>query len=393
MRNRFLALMCALSVVVGVSVVPLLGTDQAKAAAGIRTPWGEPDLQGIWYGYENAPLERPAQYAGRELLTDAEMKAKYGKRWIDKVAEGFTDPNTRQGRDRRLKIGTDEDVSGAYNALWTPGRDHIKPTRRTSLIVDPPDGTIPPVTPDGQKRVDAFKQFQEDLLQGTPMGKPGPLFSRRTEAPPSYNLGRLHRPPQGPEDRGRTERCLPLMMPSFGGRDYQRIVQSPGYVAIYYEASGHAGANRVIPVGEARWVPLPPHVRQWDGDARGRWDGSTLVVETTNFTDKTDYHGSRENLHLTERFTRLDADTIRYELTVQDPTTWTRPWSVRADMGKQNEYENGLYEPSCAEGDYGLIGILSGARTADKAFKEGRGPDPWKMKVLYEEVPGIAGPE
>jgi hypothetical protein len=98
-------------------------------------------------------------------------------------------------------------------------------------------------------------------------------------------------------------------------------------------------------------------------------------------------------LHLTERFTRLDADTIRYELTVQDPTTWTRPWSVRADMGKQNEYENGLYEPSCAEGDYGLIGILSGARTADKACKEGRGTDPWKMKVLYDEVPGIAGPE
>src|SRR4029077_5154640 len=126
---------------------------------------------------------------------------------------------------------------------------------------------------------------------------------------PYYNIDRMNRS-DGPEDRSTAERCLGLSLPAFGGRIYHRIVQSPGYVAIYYEPSGHAGANRVIPVGDARQVPLPSRVRQYLGDPRGRWEGNTLVVETTNFTQKTDYQGSRENLHLIERFTPIDADTI-----------------------------------------------------------------------------------
>jgi hypothetical protein len=163
-------------------------------------------------------------------------------------------------------------------------------------------------------------------------------------------------------------------------------------VALFYEPSGHAGANRIIPVGPARQVPLPARVSQYLGDPRGRWEGNTLVIETTNFTQKTDYHGSRENLHLTERFTRIDPDTIRYEVTVQDPTTWTRPWTIRADMEKQSEYENRLYEPACHEDNYGLIGMLSAFRSAEAAFAEGLGPDPaTEDPRLQDEAPGTAG--
>lgn len=379
MKNRCLAVMGALAVVAGVSLIPVLLLAQAGASRATSgppmTPWGEPDLQGIWYAFEDVPLERPAEYAGREFLTDEEAAKRAGGRWIEQVAEGFNDPAKRRGRDRRQEIGTQEDVAGAYNALWSPGRDHTKPSNRTSLIVDPPDGKIPPLTPEAEKRIAADREFREALLQGTPNGKPGPPSPRRAETPPSYNTARLNRA-DGPEDRAFSERCLPLSLLSFGGRIYHRIVQSPGYVALYYEPSGHAGGNRIIPVGETRHVPLPQHIRQWLGDARGRWEGNTLVIETTNFTPKTDYHGSRENLQLTERFTRIDTETIRYEVTVKDPTTWTRPWTIRADMAKQNEYENRLYEPSCHEGNYGLIGMLSSARAAELAFKEGRGPDP-----------------
>ena len=389
MRNGCLTVMSALAVVVGLALAPAMVASQAPAESNL-TPWGEPNLEGIWYAFENVPLERPDEYAGRESLTDEEFAAIASRKsWIERVAEGAAAAE-EVGRDRRQESGTQEDVSGAYNAVWTPGRDHLRPSRRTSLIVDPPDGKIPALTSEAQARVAAVEEFQQALLQGTPMGEPGPISPRRSEAAPSYNLRRLYRPTRGPEDRARTERCLPLMLPAFGGRIYHRIVQSPGYVAIYYEPSGHSGANRVIPIGD-RHVPLPSHVRQWLGDPRGRWEGNTLVVETTNFTRKTDYHGSRENLHLTERFTRLDAETVQYEVTVEDPTTWTRPWTIRADMTKQSDYENRLYEPSCHEGNYGLVGILSGARSDERAFAEGRGTDPETRYNLYFGVPGISG--
>jgi hypothetical protein len=399
MKNRCLAVMSVVTVAAGLWLAPVLvaGQTAAKApkaavAATAAAPRSEPDLEGIWYAFEDVPLQRPAEYAGREFLTDQEMAARARKAWIERVAEGFNDPDKRQGRDHRQEIGTAADVAGAYNALWTPGRDDRKPSNRTSLIVDPPDGKIPPLTPEAQKRAAAFQEYQQMLMQGTPKGRSGPLSPTRAEAPPIYNTARLNRPSQGPEDRSRTERCLGLSLPAFGGRIYHRIVQSPGYVAIYYEPSGHSGANRVIPVGETRQVPLPQHIRQYLGDPRGRWEGKTLVVETTNFTQKTDYQGSRENLRLTERFTRINADTIRYEVTVQDPTTWTKPWTIRADMAKQNEYENRLYEPSCHEGNYGLIGILSSFRAEDQAFREGRGPDPALQDItLQDEAPGTSG--
>lgn len=363
MKTRFVVVMTALAVMTGMSLVPVLVTGQAQTAA--VTPWGEPDLQGIWYAFEDVPLERPVEFGNRELLTDEEFaKRAAEKPWLQQVIDGQAsdDPEERVGRDRRAERGTAADVGGAYNAVFTPGRDHRKVSRRTSLIVDPPNGRIPPLTPEAQKRLAAFDEFQK-------------TGAKQIGHPPSFNLARLNRPPLGPEDRARAERCLGLMMPAFGGRIYHRIVQSPGVVMVYYEASGHSGANRVIPVGD-RHVPLPSRVRQWLGDARGRWEGSTLVVETTNFTRKTDYQGSREHLELVERFTRIDPNTIRYEVTVKDPTTWTRPWTLKADMEKRDEYENGLYEPSCHEGNYGMIGILSGIRAEERAFTEGRGPDP-----------------
>ena len=366
MKRRFLVVMSTLAVIAGLSLVPVLIAGQARATA--LTPWGEPDLQGIWYAFEDVPLQRPAEFAGRALLTDEEFAKRAAvKPWIERVAEGKAsdDPSARVGRDRRAEAGTPADVGGAYNAVFSPGLDHRKVSRRTSLIVDPPDGRIPPLTPEANKRIAAFEAFQKELVQG----------SKRAEAPPNYSLERLDRLPLGPEDRSQQERCLGLTLPAFGGRIYHRVVQSPGYVVLYYEPSGHAGANRVIPIGD-RHVPLPAHVRQWLGDSRGRWEGGTLVVETANFSPKTEYEGSRENLALTERFTRIDSKTVRYEVTVKDPTTFTRPWTFRADMEKRDDYENGLYEPACHEGNYGIIGILSGIRAEEKAFAEGRGPNP-----------------
>src|SRR5262245_16599700 len=138
MRNRFLEVMSGPAVVAGVSLIPILLLAQAGASSRPpMTPWGEPDLQGIWYAFEDVPLERPAEYAGREFLTDEEAAKRAGGRWIEEVAKGFNDPATRRGRDHREELGTQRDVAGAYNALWSPGRDHTKPSNRTSLIVDP----------------------------------------------------------------------------------------------------------------------------------------------------------------------------------------------------------------------------------------------------------------
>ena len=131
----------------------------------------------------------------------------------------------------------------------------------------------------------------------------------------------------------------------------------------------------MIPVTEN--PHLPPHVREWRGDARGRWEGDTLVVDVTNFTPKTEFSGSRQNLHLVERWTRLDADTLEYEVTIEDPTTWTGPWTVKQELTRQDEQLNHIYyEPRCHEGNYGMVGLLSGSRAVEQAYAEGRGPHP-----------------
>ena len=371
MGRRSLVLIGALgAVIVGALIVFLkMGgvpvTSQARKAP--TTPWSEPDLQGIWTDEYQTPLQRPARFGGRELLTKEEQAE------LDKRRSALL------GRDRRGQARSERDVAGAYNAVF----ESVKPTgRRTSLVVDPPDGHIPALTPEAQKSVAVYRAFQLALLQATATcknqeagcqgGKYGPPSPRRSEVSPIYNTDRLNRV-DGPEDRSLAERCLQGGLPDFGG--YRRIVQSPGSVDITYDTGQGQGWERVIPITDR--PHLPGDIRQRWGDSRGRWEGNTLVVDVTNFSPKADFRGSRETLHLVERWTRLDAETMEYAVTIDDPTTWTRPWTVKQEMRRQDEQANRIYfEPRCHEGNYGLAGMLVNTRAEERAFAGGRGPDP-----------------
>jgi len=377
MRYRNLVL-GALAVIAVVSLA-FLGTRASQVAAAadgtsLRTSWGEPDLQGIWNDRYQTPLQRPKKYAGRELLTEEEVAALDGQR-----AAIPQRPRVRPGK------GSEADVAGAYNGVFVS----VRPTgRRTSLIFDPPDGRIPPLTPEAQKRRTAIREYQLALLQATQQCKNkersctgwnyGPPSPRRDELPPFYMVANINRA-NGPEDRSLGERCMSAQLPDVTG--FRRIVQSKGAVSIFYDVGQGQGWQRTIPVTSA--PHLPSHVRQWWGDSRGRWEGNTLVVDVTNFSAKTEYQGSRESLHLVERWTRLDADTLEYSVTVEDPTTWTKPWTFKHQLARQNEQANRIYyEPRCHEGNYGIIGVLAGNRAVDKAFAEGKGPHPATVDVF-----------
>ena len=331
-----------------------------------RTAWGEPDLQGIWNAGTLTPLERPAKFAGKAVMTEEE------------AAELLKAQNYGKEEDQPRTKNDETDVAGAYNHSVFGDAKPARFTRnRTSLIVDPSDGKIPPATPEAQKRMSAMREYRDALLQGTSVGRHGPPSPRRAQLPPFYNEGQINRA-DGPEDRSATERCLGQSLPQFGG--YRRIAQSTGDVAIFYDLFQGHGGERVIPVTTA--PHLPENVRQWWGDPRGHWEGNTLVVDTTNFSPKSYFMESRENLHLVERFTRLDATTLEYTVTIEDPTVWTRPWTVKTELTKEDDQPNRLYyEPRCHEGNFGLIGILAGGRAAEKAFAEGKGPNPAKTNT------------
>jgi hypothetical protein len=342
-------------------------TPLAVASLAPRTAWGEPDLQGIWTDPYQTPLERPAQFAGKEVFTDDERAA------LDKQRAGIP------RRDKRLERGTERDVAGAYNAVF----QSVKPTgKRTSLVVDPPDGRIPALTPEAARRSKTENEYRLALLQATETcknkepacsgGTYGPPSPKRAEMPPFYNTGRINRN-DNPEDRSTTERCMGALLPDFGG--YRRIVQSPGSVSIFYDTGQGQGWQRVIPVTAS--PHLPPSIRERFGDSRGRWEGNTLVVDVTNFSPKFSYRGARETLHLVERWTRLDATTIEYSVIIDDPTTWARPWTVKQELMRQDEQANRIYyEPRCHEGNFGLPTMLLGARAEERAFTRGAGPDP-----------------
>ena len=385
MRTRLLKSIAALAVVLSVLVFlkpaqvtvaqegPTASATAPAAAATLKTPWGEPDLQGIWMDESDTPLQRPAKYANQEFFTEAQRAE------LDKERAALL------GRDKRVERGTELDVAGAYNAAFMS----IKRTGvRTSLIVDPPNGRIPPLTPDAQKIAAADRALRLALLQSTETcknksvacedGKYDPTPSeRRAELPARYNTARMNRH-DGPEDGALPDRCLTGGLPEFGtayGGSFRRIVQTAGGISMFYDVGQGQGWQRNIIMNGS--PHLPPSIRQWFGDSRGHWEGNTLVIDVTNFSSKTDFRGSRENLHLVERWTRKGPTTLEYVVTVEDPTVWTRPWTVKQEFTKQSEQENRIYyEPRCVEGNYALPSLMLSARIADRAFAEGKGPDP-----------------
>jgi hypothetical protein len=361
-----------------VSVPMTRASAQAPAASvtppapALKTPWGEPDLQGIWTDETDTPLQRSPRYASQEFFTAAQR------------AELDRERSALLRRDRRVERGTELDVAGAYNALFFSQK---RTGARTSMIFDPASGRIPPLTPEAQKMAGADREFRLALLQATETcrsksvacsgGKYDPTPSpRMAELPPRYNTARMNRH-DGPEDDSLADRCLTGGLPEFGSPagSFRRIVQTPGGISIFYDVSQGQGWQRNV-VMDGR-PHLPANVRQWYGDSRGHWEGNTLVVDVTNFSPKTDFQGSRENLHLVERWTRTGPASLEYVVTIEDPAVWTKAWTVRQEFAKQSDQENRLYyEPRCIEGNYGLPGLMRGARTEEFAFAEGRGPHP-----------------
>ena len=319
-----------------VLVAPVAGQAQTGAGEPPRTADGRPDLQGVWDFRTITPLQRPAALGDKAVLTTEEA-AQTEAQW---AGIKFFDRPAREG----------EVI--AYNDFWLDLGTTVVETRRTSLIVDPPDGRLPPLVPNVTRQI---ASLDADL--------PG-------ERPVRYRAGGIGA--DGPEDRGVGVRCIlgfnsgPPIMPS-GYNNNMQLFQTPDHVVILTEMVHDA---RIIPL--AGRAHLREEVQQWNGDSRGHWDGDTLVVETTNFTSRTASFndsitsaiGTGETLHLTERFTRLDAETLLYEYTVEDPTSFTRPFTVAQPMRKNRAQ---MFEYACHEGNYGMTNMLTGARVQEKA--------------------------
>lgn len=331
MSHRFLV---SLAIVIAVvSLAPAVATSQsAGKSANVptppRTPWGDPDLQGVWDYRTITPLERPAALAEKPVLTQEE------------AANFEREENRRQNRDLidPAKGGLQYPPGGVvpYNEFWYDRGNTLIGSGRTSLIVDPRDGRLPPLTPEGQRRAAARAAEDRATQEGHPRAD-------------SW------------EDRPLSERCLvsgsPVPMLPGAYNNNAQIVQAPGYVAILNEMIHE---HRIIPLDGRPHLAQP--VRQWLGDSRGHWEGPTLVVDTTNFSPKMDFRGSGAGLHLVERFTRVGLDTLQYEFTVDDPTIWTRSWTAMIPMKKSSEH---IYEYACHEGNDSLVGILTGARAQE----------------------------
>lgn len=344
MGHRFLGSLLAVAVAIAaVSLMSVTIAAQApKAAKTTATPkaWtpprtadGQPSLEGIWANNSVTPLERPKALAGRQFLTDEELavlKKKAGELFSGDGDAVFGDVFFETLLSETQKFVSTDGHTGDYNQFWLVARDW---DNRTSLIADPPDGRLPPLTPEAEKRKVAAEAIRE-------------------------------RPAAGPEDRSLSERCITFGVPRLGAayNSYYQFVQTPQYVAIYQET-----------IHDARIIPLDarPHVkqniRQWHGDSRGHWEGNTLVVDTTNYSPKSRFREAAENLHVVERFTRAGPDTIRYEITVDDPTTWIKPWTAIIPLKRSDDL---IYEYACHEGNEGLVGILNGARADEKAAED-----------------------
>jgi hypothetical protein len=331
--------------------------DTNSSAKAFRTPWGDPDLQGIWANRTVTPLERPQVFAGRETLTVEEISR------LEKSSLENTDRDRREGARQT-------DVARAYNDFWNERGTPPKATDRTSLIIDPPDGRIPPYTPQ------AVKKFSEWAERTGRVGSAATLVGRRLVAGGTSADGVVDGLEGGddgrgvrsdnPEDRSPGERCISFGVPRLPGgyNNNWQVAQSPGYVTILSEMGWEA---RIVPLDGG--PHLPPTVRQWLGDSRGHWEGDTLVVDTTNFSDKNNFRGSFETLHLIERFRRLSRDEIEYRFTVDDPATWTKPWTVSLPLTALEDKVPQIFEYDCHEGNYGMAGLLRGARALEQARK------------------------
>ena len=325
----------AIIAVASVSGAPLTAQQASPSAAAktwnLKTPDGQIDLEGVWDFSTITPLERPSELAGRDTFANDEEAATFER-----------DENRRQNRDLiDPKKGSAQYLPGSvipYNEFWFERGNRVVGSKRTSLIVEPADGRIPTLTPAAQARVDAVAAAGRDEQLGTVKA-------------------------DSAEERSLVDRCIlglnagPPMTPG-AYNNHVQILQTAGYVALITEM-----------VHDVRVVPMDgrPHLaanlRQYKGDSRGRWEGRTLVVETTNFRRETSLRGSSATTHLVERFTRVDADTLLYEFRVDDPTTWTRPWAATVPMRRISEP---IYEYACHEGNYAMPNILSGARAQDR---------------------------
>jgi hypothetical protein len=379
MRRGLLVVVAAAAVIVAVAglvrLAPgiLAGQDDGEAAGAFRTAWGDPDLQGIWTYEFDTPLQRSPKFANQEFFTE------------EQAAELDQQRAALLSRDRRVERGTELDVAGAYNSVFMSFK---RTGRRTSLIVDPPNGRIPPLTPEAQQRAAEDRAFRLALLQATDTCKSGSVACaggkydprpspRLADMVTRYNTGRMNRH-NDPEDGSLGDRCLVTSLPEFGtayGGSFRRIVQTPGGIAMFYDVGQGQGWQRNIVMNGS--PHLPPNVRQWFGDSRGRWEGNTLVIDVTNFSPKSDFQGSRENLHLVERWTRTGPTSLEYAVTIEDPTVWTRSWTVKQEFTRQSDEQNRIYyEPRCHEGNYAFPSMLLSARLADAAYAKGQAPHP-----------------
>ena len=355
MKHTLLILVGTAAIVSGLlwAAAPGLEGQEGKPSAWTvpRTPWGHPDLEGIWDSKTITPLERPAQSAGKEFLTDEEVAA------LERQAEArfSTAIENTAGitlGGERAERGTTRDVAQAYSPVFiSVGTKYVR-TKRSSLVVDPPDGKIP-YTALGKEKVAAEMAFRKALA--------------------AADLKLVVDMADGPEDRP-TDRCLGFVPPCTNFQcAFTRIVQSPQSVAIYYEGGHIGGTYRTIPL-DGR-PHLPPHVRQWYGDSVGRWDGDTLVVDTVGFTAWKNgnlttaplgFRDNGEQFHLVERFTRVGPDMVLYRVAIENPAMYTKPWTIELPWTLADGKKNQIYESACHEGNHGLTGILAGARTLER---------------------------
>ena len=318
MRRRVLESLGVTAVIATVVVLLQLTTVSVGGQAPSATAWGHPNLEGIWLDVYATPFERAVELGDRELATAEERAARDQARMVS------------PGRNRRGGDGR-TDVAGAYNAVYTSA----KPAGpRTSLVVDPPNGRIPDLTAEAQRKNEAQREWRLMLLRSTEtcraggrgcrggeFGEPSP---RRFDVVPFYNTGRMNRH-DGPEDQSSGDRCMSGRTPDFNG--FRRIVQGADSIAMGYDTGQGQGYQRVIYLSGTHPAS---QIRLRHGDSRGRWEGQTLVIETTNFSPKFQFRGSGENRRLVERYTRVDEDTLEYEATIEDSTVWTGPWTYPA---------------------------------------------------------------